>query len=134
VKPGTKRGPYRTKRSQAELQAAFDKAYGDAPPKIDLRYVDSEWYRDQNHQYDDLKAAMSKPRIVTENTAEREHIDPLDYLQDTIDNPSFPHRDKIIAASTLAPTNTPVAPANSSLNRSCCPSQPALKWRVSRSQ
>jgi hypothetical protein len=41
------------------------------------------------------------PRIVEEG--EQEHCDPLDYLQRTIDNPQMSHRDKVFAASNLAP-------------------------------
>jgi hypothetical protein len=41
------------------------------------------------------------PRVVEEG--EQEHCDPLDYLQRTIDNPQMSHRDKVFAASNLAP-------------------------------
>jgi hypothetical protein len=41
------------------------------------------------------------PRLVEEG--EQEHCDPLDYMQASIDNPKLSHRDKLFAASNLAP-------------------------------
>jgi hypothetical protein len=41
------------------------------------------------------------PRIVEDG--ERPHCDPLDYMQASIDDPRLSHRDKLFAASNLAP-------------------------------
>jgi hypothetical protein len=48
-----------------------------------------------------VRSANWTPRVVEEG--EQEHCDPLDYLQRTIDNPQMSHRDKVFAASNLAP-------------------------------
>jgi hypothetical protein len=41
------------------------------------------------------------PRVVEEGAPE--HCDPLDYMQASIDDPRLSHRDKLFAASNLAP-------------------------------
>jgi hypothetical protein len=53
------------------------------------------------HDPSPVRSKPWTPRVVEEG--EREHCDPLDYLQRTIDNPQMSHRDKVFAASNLAP-------------------------------
>jgi hypothetical protein len=108
VKPGTVRNKYRRRQMTA---AEIDRVMNDPELRARIEKLlnrEVEYRPMPEHDPSPVRSDPSPvrhtpwtPRVVEEG--EQAHIDPLDYLQRTIDNPQMSHRDKVFAASNLAP-------------------------------